>query len=96
MNASGPLKEELRAIDLITDNVAQAITWARNPEARLQASDVLPRQVVALEALVAAISQQAIALNSEGQEAVEALVKASEKLGEVVRAHLAEPAESEH
>src|SRR5690349_16488377 len=82
---SGPTRDDLKAIENITDNVAQAITWARNPEARLQASDVLPRQVVALEALVAAISQQAIALNSEGQEAVEALVKASEKLGEVVR-----------
>jgi len=93
---SGPTRNELNAIEIITDNVAQAITWARNPDARMHASDVLPRQVAALEALAAAISQQASALDSEGQDAVDAVVKDSRKLAEIVRRHLAEPSESEH
>src|SRR4051812_13879989 len=41
---SGPTKEELAAIEIITDNVARAITFARNPDA-MHATDVLPRQV---------------------------------------------------
>ena len=88
---SGPTKDELNAIEIITDNVAQAITKARNPNGRMHASDVLPRQVAALEALAAAISQQASTLDSEGQEAIEAVVKDSRKLAEVVRRHLADP-----
>jgi len=93
---SGPTREELKSIEIITDNVAQAISWARNPDARMQESDVMPRQVAALEALVAAISQQASTLDPEGQEAIEAVVKASQKLGEVIREQLAAPAEAEH
>ena len=88
-SVSGPARDELDAIEIITDNVAQAITWARNPSAGLQASDVLPRQVAALEALVAAISQQASALDEEGQAAVDAVVKDSRNLAEIVERHLA-------
>lgn len=93
---SGPTREELKSIEIITDNVAQAISWSRDPDSRLQASGVLPRQVAALEALVVAISQQASALDPEGQEAVDAVVKASERLGEIVHRHVAEPLESQH
>lgn len=82
---SGPTRDELNAIEIITDNVAQAITWARNPNAGMQMSGVLPRQVAALEALAAAISQQASTLDAEGQDAVDAVVKASRKLADVVR-----------
>ena len=88
---SGPTRDELNSIEIITDNVAKAILWARNPDARMHASDVLPRQVAALQALVTAVSQQAFTLDDEGQEAVEALVQDSKKLAEVVRRHLAEP-----
>jgi GAF domain-containing protein len=94
-SVSGPIKEELAAIGMITDNVAQAITWARNPNARMHSSDVLPRQVAALQAIATAISQQASALDAEGQEAIDAVVKDSKKLAEVVRRHLAEPNKSE-
>ena len=94
-NASGPIREELDAIAVITDNVAQAITWARNPNATMHAGDVLPRQVAALGALAAAISQQASILEPEGQEAIDAVVENSKKLAEVIRRHLAEPVETE-
>src|SRR4249919_1539431 len=94
-NTSGPTREELDAIKIITDNVAQAITWARNPNDTLPPFDVLPRQVAALEAIAAAVSQQASALDPEGQEAIDAVVKASKKLAEVVRRHLAGPNPSE-
>ena len=88
---SGPTRDELNSIEIITDNVAKAILWARNPGAKMHASDVLPRQVAALQALVTAVSQQAFTLDAEGQDAVEALVQDSKKLAEVVRRHLAEP-----
>jgi GAF domain-containing protein len=88
---SGPTRDELAAIEIITDNVAQAIAWARNPDATMQATDMLPRQVAALGAIVAAIEQQASALDPEGQRAIDAIVKASDELAEVVRRHLAEP-----
>ena len=54
------------------------------------ATDVLPRQVAILEALTAAISDQASALDAEGQAAVAAVVKASDRLAEVVREQLAD------
>ena len=81
---TGPTADELRLIEVITDNVAQAITWARNPDAGIQAPDVLSRQVAALQALAAAIAQQAPALDAEGQEAIEAVVKGSGKIAESV------------
>ena len=89
---SGPTRDELNAIELITDNVAKAITWARNPKAGTSISDVLPRQVAALQALASAINLQASTLDEEGQEVVEAIVKDSAKLARIVQRHLAEPA----
>jgi GAF domain-containing protein len=88
---TGPTKDELSSIEIITDNVAQAITWARNPNAIMHASDVLPRQVAALQAIASAISQQSSTLDSEGQEAIEAVVRDSKKLAEVLRQHLGRP-----
>ena len=92
---SGPARDELDAIEIITDNVARAVTWARNPNAGMQQSDILPRQVAALEALVAAIGQQASTLDAESQDAVDAVVKSSRKLAELVRQRLAEPSIAE-
>ena len=45
--------------------------------------------------IAAAISQQASALDPEGQAAVDAVLEASDKLAEGVRRQLAEPAEPE-
>jgi GAF domain-containing protein len=87
--ASGPSRDELDAIEIITDKVAQAINWARNPSARVQVSSVLPRQVAALQAIAAAISQQASTLDAEGQDAVDAILEASERLSEIVGRQLA-------
>jgi GAF domain-containing protein len=81
---TGPTADELRLIEIITDNVAQAITWARNPDAGIQAPDVLSRQVAALQALAAAIAQQAPALDAEGQAAIDAVVKGSRRLANSV------------
>lgn len=92
---SGPARDELDAIEIITDNVARAVTWWRNPNAGMQQSDILPRQVAALEALVAAIGQQASTLDAESQDAVDAVVKSSRKLAELVRQRLAEPSIAE-
>jgi len=89
----GPVKAELAAIDVIADNVAQAITWARDPDGRMQSFNVLPKQVAALQALAAAISQQASSLSADGQEAIDGVVEASRRLAEVVARHLQEPGE---
>lgn len=89
---SGPTREELAAIDIITDNVARAIMFARNP-ASLLATDVLPRQVTALRALVTAIGQQAFVLGAEGEEAIDALGQASDRLAELVDRRLEEAGE---
>lgn len=89
-NVSGPARDELNAIDIITDNVARAIAWARDPNARMQVSDVLPRQVAALQALAGAISQQASTLDSEGRDAIDAVIRDSRKLAEIVGRHLAQ------
>ena len=40
---SGPTRDELNAIEVITDNVAKAITWGRNPNAGTRMSEMLPR-----------------------------------------------------
>jgi GAF domain-containing protein len=88
---SGPTRDELNSIEIITDNVAKAITWARNPNARLHEFDELPRRVAALGALAAAINQQRSALDLEGREAVDAVVKASNALSDIVDRHLADP-----
>jgi GAF domain-containing protein len=89
-NVSGPTKDELGAIDIIADNVAKAITWARSPKAGSQISEILPRQVAALQTLVAAINLQASTLDAEGQDAVETIVKDSAKLAQIVHRHLAD------
>ncbi|MEA3082130.1 MAG: hypothetical protein QOD54_1798 [Sphingomonadales bacterium] len=89
-NLSGPTRDELGTIEIITDNVARAITWACKPNARMLSSDVLPRQVAILGALTAALRQQASTLDAESQAAVDAVVKASDNLAEVVRRHLAD------
>lgn len=89
-NVSGPTRDELGAIEIITDNVAKAITWARNPKSTTSISDVLPRQVAALQTLASAINLQAATLDAEGQEAVEAIVRDSAKLARIVQRHLAE------
>jgi len=85
---SGPTRDELSAIEIITDNVAKAISWARNPKTGTSISDVLPRQVAALQALASAINLQASTLDAEGQAAVEAIVTDSAKLARIVQRHL--------
>lgn len=84
-NLRGPTKDELAAIELITDNVARAVTWARDPDAGMHASDMLPRQVAALQALATAISQQQSTLDAETQAAVDEVVRGCKKLAEIVR-----------
>jgi GAF domain-containing protein len=81
---SSPTRDEIKSIEIITDNVAQAITWARDQDGGLQPGDRLPKQVAALQALVAAIAQQAAELDPDGQEAVDAVVAASRTLAEIV------------
>jgi GAF domain-containing protein len=88
----GPARDELNAIEIITDNVAEAIAWARNPDAGIRVSDLLPKQVAALQALVGAISQHASTLEPEGREAIEALVKDSRRLWEIIVRHVEQPA----
>ena len=89
-NVSGPTRDELGAIEIITDNVAKAITWARNPRAGSKIADLLPRQVAALQTLAAAINLQASTLDADGQEAIEAIVKDSARLARIVQRHLAD------
>ena len=81
---SSPTRDEIKSIEIITDNVAQAITWARDQDGGMQPGDRLPKQVAALQALVAAIAQQAAELDPDGQEAVDAVVAASRTLAEIV------------
>jgi hypothetical protein len=51
---------------------------------------MLPRQVAALQAIASAIGQQASSLDEEGRRAVDAVVRASAELAEVVQRHLEE------
>ena len=74
---------------MITDNVAQAITWARNSNAGMRELDILPQQVAALGAIATAIANQADSLNSEGREAVDAVVNGVRRLAEVVQRQMA-------
>ena len=90
-SVGGPTKDDLASIEIITDNVAKAITWVRNPEPVSPVSDLLLRQVAALGALVAAIRQQASTLDAEGRAAIDAVVAANEKLAEVVQRNLDGP-----
>ena len=79
----------------LVDKVAEVITWSRDPSRGMQASDVLPRQVALLQTLAAAIDQQASALDAEGREAIDAVVRGSRKLAEAVQRSLSEPADAE-
>ena len=87
---SGPTRDELNAIAMITDNVAQAITWARNSNAGMRDLDVLPQQVAALGAIATAIANQADRLDLEGRAAVDDVVSGVRRLAEVVQRQLAE------
>jgi GAF domain-containing protein len=91
-NACGPVRGELDAIDVITDNVAQAITWARDPHARRPSIDLLSRQVAALQALAAAIGEQVSALDEGAQQALDAIVENGRKLANAVERELSAPA----
>jgi GAF domain-containing protein len=86
---SGPTRAELNAIEMITDKVAEVITSARNPAGHVHVSDALPRQVGALQALAAAIAQQAHTLDDEGRQAVDAVVNDVRTLAEVVQRQMA-------
>jgi GAF domain-containing protein len=95
-NVSGPSRAELGAIDIITDKVAQAITWARNPAVGMHESDILPRQVAALQTLVSAIGQQASLLDTEGRQAIDAVEAASANLANLIQRQLAAAGGSEN
>ena len=82
---SGPTRAELNAIEMITDKVAEVITSARRPNASAHISEVLPRQVGALQALAAAIAQQSSTLDAEGQAAVDAVVNDVRRLADVIQ-----------
>ena len=81
-----PSRDELKLIDFIAGNVARTITWARNPHATVDAVEMLPKQIAALQAVAGAITQHAVALGEEGREAIEAIVKDVDKFAEIVRA----------
>jgi hypothetical protein len=86
---SGPTRDELNAIAMITDNVAQAITWARNSNVGMRDPDVLPQQVAALGAIATAIANQADSLDSEGRAAVDDVVNGVRRLAEVLQRQMA-------
>jgi hypothetical protein len=86
---SGPTRDELNAIAMITDNVAQAITWSRNSNVGMRDLDVLPQQVAALGAITTAIANQADSLDPEGRAAVDDVVKGVRRLAEVVQRQIA-------
>jgi GAF domain-containing protein len=81
-----PTRDELKMIDFISGNVARTITWARNPNATVDAVEMLPKQVAALQAVATAITQHGEALGEEGQEAIDAIVKDVDRFAEIVRA----------
>lgn len=91
-----PTRDELKLIEFITGNVAKTITWARNPNATVDAVEVLPRQIAALQAIAAAITQHGPALDEEGREAIEAVVKDTDRLADVVRAQLPDGGPTAH
>jgi GAF domain-containing protein len=86
---SGPTRDELNAIAMITDNVAQAITWSRNSNVGMRDLDVLPQQVAALGAIATAIANQADSLEPEGRAAVDDVVNGVRRLAEVVQRQMA-------
>lgn len=88
---TGPVKDELGAIDMITDNVAQAITWSRDTGKPQPMPAMLQQQVAALQAIAAAIGQQAAHLDSVTREAVEAVVNDTQRLAELVHCRSTAP-----
>ena len=88
---TGPVKDELSAIDMIADNVAQAITWSRDEGSATALPDVLPQQVAALQAIAAALGQQAARLDTRTREAVEAVVEDARKLAAIVQCRSVAP-----
>src|SRR6476469_8756289 len=77
-----PTRDELKLIEFITGNVAKTITWARNPNATVDAVEMLPKQVTALQNIARAIIQHGPTLGDEGQAAIDAIVKDVDKLAE--------------
>jgi GAF domain-containing protein len=88
---TGPVKDELSAIDMIAGNVADAITWSRDAGAANPLPAMLPQQVAALEAIAAAIGQHAPQLDSRTREAVEAVVEDARRLGAIVQCRSTAP-----
>lgn len=84
--ASDPTRDELKLIEFITGNVAKTITWARNPHATMDAVEMLPKQIAALQAVAGAVAEHALALGEEGREAIDAIVKDVDRFAEIVRA----------
>ena len=91
-----PTRDELKLIDFITGNVAKTITWARNPNATMEAVGILPRQVAALQAIAGAIGQHCEALGDEGRDAIDAVIKDVDRLAEIVRLQLPDAGPTEH
>lgn len=91
-----PTRDELKLIDFITGNVAKTITWARNPHATMDAVEMLPKQVAALQAISGAISQHASALDEVGRKTIEPIVKDVDTLAEIVRLQLPAGNPTEH
>jgi hypothetical protein len=81
-----PTRDELKMIEFISGNVAKTISWARNPHATVDAVEMLPKQIAALQAVASAITQHAPALGEEGREAIDAIVKDVDRFAEIVRA----------
>lgn len=82
---TGPVKDELNAIDMITGNVAQAIISSRNPTAGApRLPEILPQQLAALQAIAAAIGQHAPALDADSREAVETVLRDVRRLADLV------------
>ena len=88
---TGPVKDELSAIDMIADNVAQAITWSSDEGSATALPDVLPQQVAALQAIAAALGQQAARLDTRTRAAVEAVVEDARKLAAIVQCRSVAP-----
>lgn len=95
-SAGAPTRDELKLIEFITGNVAKTITWARNPNATMDAVEMLPKQVAALQNIAAAIVQHAPTLGEEGREAVDAIVNDVDRLAEIVRAQLPDAGRTGH
>ena len=95
-SAGAPTRDELKLIQFITGSVARTIGWARNPTATTEAVEMLPKQVAALQAIAAAITQHAATLDEEGRAAIVSVVEGVDKLAEIVRLQLPDPGRTEH